>query len=161
MFKCLFWLASKVADKKSSRAIIGRTQSDVTEAHATVDMQNRQRPSWSKCFTAATTEGSSCCCLYTHATLTLLTQAVRAESTLSILYTIYTLTILIKWQLSHRNILVTLVKSSVDGRSKVSNAFHKMRTPYIVCAFNPMNCACMVREHISKPTTIVKGLWLL
>ena len=32
-------------------------------------------------FTAPTTEGSSCYCLYTHATLTLLTQAVRAEST--------------------------------------------------------------------------------
>ena len=46
MFKCLFWLASKVADKKSSQEIIGHAQSDVTEAHATVDMQNWQRPSW-------------------------------------------------------------------------------------------------------------------
>ena len=39
MFKCLFWLASKVADKISSLEMIGHTQSDVIEAHATVDIQ--------------------------------------------------------------------------------------------------------------------------
>ena len=39
MFKCLFWLASKVADKISSQEIIGPKQSDVIDAHATVDMQ--------------------------------------------------------------------------------------------------------------------------
>ena len=58
-----------------------------------------KRLGWSKGFTAATTKDSSCCCLYAHATLTLLTQAVRAESTEDYLDSKATLTqtILLRW----------------------------------------------------------------
>ena len=40
--------------------------------------------------------------------------------------------------------------------SKVNNAFQNMRNPYISCAFNPITCACKMREHYSKPKTIAK-----